>query len=221
MSETTTNGTPPSVYQQRATLESRKKWLDAETSRVKKQIATLNERVLEAMAEDGVTSVKTPDGITVYQHHQPRVSVKAGNWEPLAAVLDLAHQCLHSPYRRDRQIDAARQWGVSIHDVRDFATAIVELRGMMRRQINLNTFSSWYRERLGDFNDVVAEEYHKLLADGIEPDVAQDQLEVLLAEPIAPLPMPIAALVEGIAKPSARVRGAKPVLAELNPTPGD
>ena len=65
----------------RTQLEGRKKTLEAELKSIKAEIASVSDMVLEAFAEDGVSSVKLDTGETVYMHTQPRASVKAGDWE--------------------------------------------------------------------------------------------------------------------------------------------
>ena len=72
------------LFQYRTQLEGRKKTLEADLKATKAEIAAVSDMVLEAFAEDGVSSIKLDTGETVYMHTQPRASVKAGDWETLA-----------------------------------------------------------------------------------------------------------------------------------------
>ena len=200
-----------SVYEQRAALESRKKWLAAETKANDAAIRELGEQVLAQMAEDGSENVKLVTGETVYQHYAPRATVRAANWNEIEEHVKLAHQCMHAQNPDDYIRHAARKWRMSREHAEEVARSIAELLPMGRWEINRNSLSSWYRERLNAFVAVANKRQEELEAEVRDKDAIEAALVALLKTPIAPLPGPLADLVGEIAKPSIRVRGAKPV----------
>ncbi|MDE0004169.1 MAG: hypothetical protein OXQ29_15880, partial [Rhodospirillaceae bacterium] len=164
---------PDALYQTRAKLEGRKKALTAELKHVNSEIAAVSDMILEAFAEEGMTNVKLDSGPTVYQHQQVRATVKAEDWEELWAICG------------------------------DTNPVHVELEGMFERRINLNTLSSWVRERMAARQEHEAEIWGSHHRNEISLDVAKAQIA---SEVPDVLPGPLADLITIIDKPTVRVR---------------